>query len=74
MKTAALHKSTPRAKSKVKFRPADGLHFMEVGGGGGPASDARDRLAAFYAKYPRRSLKRGERGVVAGLKSDRDRR
>lgn len=74
MKTAALDKSTSRAKSKMKSRPADGLNFIEVGGGGRPAPDARERLAAFYAKYPLRSLKRGEHGIVAGLKSDRDRR
>jgi hypothetical protein len=75
MKNALSDKGASPPKSKVKMRPRDGLQFVEVeGGGSGPAPQAKRRLAAFYAKYPLRTLKRGERGIVEGLKADRDRR
>jgi hypothetical protein len=74
MKTSVSDKLGPKAKVKVQPSPARGLEFVEVGGGGGPAPDARARLARFYAKNPLRALRRGERGIVEGLKADRDRR
>ena len=75
MKNALSDKRASTPKSKVKAHPLDGLQFVEVGGGSrGPAPDAKRRLAAFYAKYPLRTLNRGERGIVEGLKADRDRR
>lgn len=75
MKSALSDKGASNPKSKVKVRPHDGLQFVEAGGGSsGPAPDATRRLAAFYAKYPLRTVRRGERGIVEGLKADRDRR
>ena len=75
MKSALSDKGASTPRSKAKVRPLDGLHFVEVGDGvRGPGNDAKKRLAAFYAKYPLRTLKRGERGIVEGLKADRDRR
>lgn len=77
MKSALSDKGVSTPGSKVKVRPLDGLRFVEAVGGGsgrGPAPEARRRLAAYCAKYLLRTLKRGERGIVEGLKADRDRR
>ena len=76
MKDALSDKGTSTPRSKVKRRSLGGqLQFIEGSGGvAGPAPEAKRRLAAFYAKYPLRTLKRGERGIVDGLKADRDRR
>ena len=75
MKNALSDKARPTPKMHVKRRPTAGLLFIEMGvRASGPAPDAQKRLAAFYAKYPLRTLKRGERGIVEGLKADRDRR
>lgn len=74
MKSAVSDKPTPKPKTRLKPKPVEGLEFVEVGGGGGPVSDIDKRLEAFYAKYPLRRLRKGEKGIVESLRGDRDRR
>lgn len=64
--------STLAAKRKPKIGEAP--EFVEQGRRHAPAPDLRDRVNAFYARHPLRTLKRGERGIVESLKADRDRR
>ncbi len=64
--------STLATKRKPKIGEA--LEFVDQGLQQAPAPDLRDRVKAFYARHPLRTVKRGERGIVESLKADRDRR
>ncbi|MCE4538085.1 hypothetical protein LXT12_12570 [Pelomonas sp. P7] len=75
MKSVLLAKS--RAKPKpIGLKKVEGIGFYEV-----PSSaprltseEIRARLDAFYAKHPRRTLKKGQKSIVEQLREDRDRR
>jgi hypothetical protein len=63
--------------AKPTMRPPesdDALQFIEQGRRGEATPNLRERLKAFYLRHPLRTLKRGERGIVESLKTDRDRR
>ena len=62
------------AKRRIKPKPVDGLAFVELRDETAPITDSDQRLAAFYAKYPLRRLRRTEKGIVESLREDRDRR
>ena len=72
MKTAI--KPATRSSGARRAKHADSLAFVDQGRAGTVVGDQRERLEAFYQRYPRRPLKPGQRGIVASLKSDRDRR
>ena len=70
---------TPKAKPNrrpepLKFKPVEGITFIDSGVGGTPHPDAMNKLQAFWAKYPRRPLRKGEKGATQLLKEARDRR
>lgn len=65
-----------KSKDKAKLPPVgdEVPQFVRVGEASGHVpADAMEKLAAFYAKYPRRALRKGEKGVVESVREMRDR-
>jgi hypothetical protein len=73
MKTVTLSKASPTPKP-LKFKQVEGITFIDSGVGGTTRPDALSKLQAFWAKYPRRKLRKGEKGAAQLLKEARDRR
>jgi hypothetical protein len=63
--------SSPATKRKPTIGEA--LEFVDQGRKS-PPDDLRTRVQAFYRRHPLRTVRRGERGIVESLKTDRDRR
>lgn len=66
--------STPKP---IAFRDVGGFSFVELTPTNRPKLDPDElqtKLAAFYEKYPRRGLRKGEKGVVESVREIRDRR
>ena len=67
-----------KTKPKAPLPPAVGdevLTFVKIGTADGhPVPDLMERLAAFYAKYPRRPLTKGEKTAAELVREARDRR
>ena len=73
MKTVTLSRAGPKSKP-LKFKPVEGITFIDSGVGGTASPDALSKLQAFWAKYPRRRLRKGEKGAAQLLNEARDRR
>jgi len=69
-------KSAPATRSPAprRVKHSDALAFVDQGHTGTVVPDLRARLDAFYLRYPLRTIKAGQRGIVESLKADRDRR
>lgn len=74
MKSATLAKASK--PKPIGLKEVEGIGFYEV-----PNSSPRlspeaikAKLDAFYAKHPRRTLKKGQQTIVEQLRADRDRR
>jgi hypothetical protein len=66
--------STTAVKRKPSAKIGEALVFVDAGHQHAPAPDLAQRVQAFYERHPLRTVKRGKRGIVESLKSDRDRR
>lgn len=65
---------TSAAKRKSAAKIAEAMVFIEASQQRAPVSDLAERVQAFYARHPLRTIKRGQKGIVEALKADRDRR
>ena len=63
-----------RSPTPRRVKHSDALAFVDQGRTGTVVPDLRARLEEFYQRFPRRTLKRDQRGIVESLKADRDRR
>ncbi|MFT7724131.1 MAG: hypothetical protein QM788_15085 [Roseateles sp.] len=75
MKSVLFAKSKPEQKP-IGLVEVEGIGFHEVASSAPRLSGEQigARLDAFYAKHPRRTLKRGQKTIVEKLREDRDRR
>lgn len=69
----ATHKARPQS---FDAKPVDGMTFRVVPSPAPhlPPAEIAAKLAAFYEKYPRRTLRKGQKTIVEQLRDDRDRR
>lgn len=74
MKSTVLTPEKAAKRKPLKLKPVDGLTFIDSGVGGAPHPDAMKKLQAFWDKYPRRTLRKGEKGVVELVREARDSR
>jgi hypothetical protein len=65
-----------RKTEPISLKDVEGIGFLELQPTAPRISpeEVRARLDAFYAKHPRRALKRGQKTIAEQVREDRDRR
>lgn len=74
MKSATLAKASK--PKPISLKEVEGIGFYEVPNSAPRLSpeEIRTKLDAFYAKHPRRALKKGQKSIAEQVREDRDRR